>query len=140
MFIGEFTHSVDDKGRLAVPIKFRGALAQGVVITKGLDGCLFLYTKEEWNKVAEKINAMPISQGNARAFARLMLGGAMDSLPDKQGRINLPKYLMAYAGIKSSVIVAGLVNRLEIWDSKAWQEYKAKTEKDAEKMAEELFI
>ncbi|MBU1083267.1 division/cell wall cluster transcriptional repressor MraZ [Patescibacteria group bacterium] len=140
MFIGEFTHSVDDKGRLAVPIKFRGALAQGVVITKGLDGCLFLYTKEEWEKVAEKINAMPVSQSNARAFSRLMLGGAMDSVPDKQGRVNLPKYLMAYAGIKSSVIVAGLVNRLEIWDSKVWQEYKAKTEKDAEKMAEELFI
>lgn len=140
MFIGEFNHSIDDKGRLAVPIKFRAALAQGVVITKGLDGCLFLYTKAEWNKVAEKINAMPISQSNARAFSRLMLGGAMDMLPDKQGRVNLPKYLMAYAKIKNSVIVAGLVNRLEIWDSKAWQEYKAKTEKDAEKMAEELFI
>lgn len=140
MFIGEFNHSIDDKGRLAVPIKFRAALAQGVVITKGLDGCLFLYTKTEWDKVAEKINAMPVSQSNARAFSRLMLGGAMDMLPDKQGRVNLPKYLMSYAGIKSSVIVAGLVNRLEIWDSKAWQEYKAKTEKDAEKMAEELFI
>jgi MraZ protein len=140
MFIGEFNHSIDDKGRLAVPIKFRAALAQGVVITKGLDGCLFLYTKTEWDKVAEKINAMPISQSNARAFSRLMLGGAMDMLPDKQGRVNLPKYLMSYAKIKSSVIVAGLVNRLEIWDSKAWQEYKAKTEKDAEKMAEELFI
>jgi len=140
MFIGEFNHSIDDKGRLAVPVKFRAALAQGVVVTKGLDGCLFLYTKEEWDKVAEKINAMPVSQSNARAFSRLMLGGAMDMMPDKQGRVNLPKYLMAYAKIKNSVIVAGLVNRLEIWDSKAWQEYKAKTEKDAEKMAEELFI
>lgn len=140
MFIGEFTHSIDEKGRLAVPIKFRAVLAQGAVITKGLGGCLFLYTKSEWDKVAEKINNMPVSQSNARAFSRFMLGGAMDMLPDKQGRINLPKYLMAYAGIKNNVIVVGLLNRLEIWDSKAWQEYKVKTEKDVEAMAEQLFI
>lgn len=140
MFIGEFAHSIDDKGRLAVPIKFRAVLAQGAVITKGLGGCLFLYTKSEWDKVAEKINNMPVSQSNARAFSRFMLGGAMDMLPDKQGRVNLPKYLMAYAGIKNNVIVVGLLNRLEIWDSKAWQEYKVKTEKDVEAMAEQLFI
>lgn len=140
MFIGEFTHAIDDKGRLAVPIKFRAVLAQGAVITKGLGGCLFLYTKSEWDRVAEKINNMPVSQSNARALSRFMLGGAMDMLPDKQGRINLPKYLMAYAGIKSNVIVVGLLNRLEIWDSKAWQEYKVKTEKDVEAMAEQLFI
>ncbi|OGB74121.1 cell division/cell wall cluster transcriptional repressor MraZ [candidate division Kazan bacterium RBG_13_50_9] len=140
MFIGEYTHSIDDKGRLAIPIKFRGALAAGAVVTKGLDGCLFLYTKDEWDKLVERISAMPFSQSNARAFSRLMLAGAMDVLPDKQGRVNLPKYLAAYAGIKSNVIVAGLFNRLEIWDSKAWQEYKKKTEKDSEAMAEQLFI
>ena len=140
MFVGEFSHLVDDKGRLAVPIKFRGALTEGAVVTKGLDGCLFLYTRKEWDKLAEKITSMPISQSNARAFSRLVLAGAMDVTPDKQGRINLPKYLTDFAGIKNNVIVAGLFNRLEIWDSKAWQEYKKKTEKDAETMAEQLFI
>ena len=140
MFIGEYSHSIDDKGRLAVPVKFRGALANGAVVTKGLEGCLFLYTNEEWKKLADKINATPISQANARAFARLMLAGAMDVQPDKQGRVVLPKYLLQYAGVKSSVIVAGLLNRLEIWEAKAWQEYKTKTEKDAASMAEQLFI
>lgn len=140
MFIGEYSHSIDDKGRLAVPVKFRGALASGAVVTKGLEGCLFLYTNDEWKKLAEKINATPISQANARAFARLMLAGAMDVQPDKQGRIVLPKYLLSYAKIKTNVIVAGLLNRLEIWEAKAWQEYKTKTEKDAENMAEQLLI
>ena len=140
MFIGEYSHSIDDKGRLAVPVKFRGALASGAVVTKGLEGCLFLYTNDEWKKLADKINATPISQRNARAFSRLMLAGAMDVQPDKQGRIVLPKYLLHYAGIKTNVIVAGLLNRLEIWEAKAWQEYKTKTEKDAENMAEQLLI
>lgn len=140
MFIGEFSHSIDDKGRLAIPVKFRPMLASGAVVTKGLDGCLFLYTKDEWNKLVERINNMPFSQSNSRAFSRLMLAGAMDAVPDKQGRINLPKYLTVYAGIKNNVIVAGLFNRLEIWDSKAWQEYKKKTEKDVDSMAEQLFI
>jgi len=140
MFIGEFSHSVDDKGRLAVPVKFRADLIGEVVITKGLDGCLFLYTRKEWDKLVEKIKQMPISQGNARAFSRLMLGGAIDSVPDKQGRINLPKYLLSYAGIKTNVVVAGLYDRLEIWDAKRWDEYKKKTEKDVEKLAEQLFI
>ena len=140
MFIGEYSHSVDDKSRLAIPVKFRGALASGAVVTKGLEGCLFLYTNDEWKKLTDKINAMPISQANARAFSRLMLAGAMDVQPDKQGRVVLPKYLLTYAGIKSSVVVAGLLNRLEIWDAKAWQEYKTATEKDTAAMAEQLFI
>ena len=140
MFIGEFLHSIDEKGRLAVPIKFRSDLAEGAIVTKGLDGCLFLYTRGEWDKLVQKIKNMPISQSNARTFSRFILGGAIDLVPDKQGRINLPKYLMSYAGIKNNVIVTGLVDRLEIWDAKAWQEYKKKTEKDVEKMAEQLFI
>ncbi len=140
MFVGEFSHLIDNKGRLAIPIKFRSTLAEGLVVTKGLDGCLFLYTRKEWDILAAKINSMPFSQSNARAFARLILGGAMDLVPDKQGRINLPKYLLDFAKIKSNVIIAGLFNRLEIWDSKAWEEYKKKTEKDVEGMAEQLFI
>lgn len=140
MFIGEFLHSIDEKGRLAVPIKFRADLTGGTIVTKGLDGCLFLYTRSEWDKWVQKMKNMPISQSNARALSRLMLGGAIDLIPDKQGRINLPKYLMTYAGIKNNVIVIGLYDRLEIWDAKTWQEYKKKTEKDVEKIAEQLFI
>ena len=140
MFIGEYAHSIDDKGRLAIPVKFRAELASGAVVTKGFDKCLFLYTLSEWQKLVERINSMPVSQSNSRAVARMMLAGAMDVTPDKQGRINLPKYLTAYSGIKNNVVVTGLYNRLEIWDSGAWQEYKKKTEKDADSAAEQLFI
>ena len=140
MFIGEYSHTIDEKSRLAIPIKFRAELASGAVVTKGLDGCLFLYTSTEWHKLVEKLNTMPISQKNARAFSRLILAGAMDVDLDKQGRIVLPKYLTDYAKMNHSVIVAGLFNRLEIWDAKVWQEYKAKTEKDSEVLAEQLFI
>jgi MraZ protein len=140
MFIGEYSHSIDDKGRLAVPVKFRGALASGAVVTKGLEGCLFLYTNKGWKEWADKIRSTPTSQANARAFARLMLGGAMEVQPDKQGRIVLPKYLLTYAKIKTSVIVVGLLDRLEIWDAKALQEYKQKTEKDVASTAEQLSI
>ncbi len=140
MFIGEYSHTIDEKSRLAIPIKFRAELASGAIVTKGLDGCLFLYTSTEWHKLVEKLNTMPISQKNARAFSRLILAGAMDVDLDKQGRIVLPKYLTDYAKMDHSVIVAGLFNRLEIWDAKVWQEYKAKTEKDSEVLAEQLFI
>ncbi len=140
MFIGEYSHTIDEKSRLAVPIKFRAELAGGAVVTKGLDGCLFLYTTSEWQKLVDKLNAMPISQKNARAFSRLILAGAMDVELDRQGRIVLPKYLMDYASLRHSVIVAGLFNRLEIWDAKVWQEYKDSTEKESEALAEQLFI
>ena len=140
MFIGEYSHTIDEKSRLAVPIKFRAELTSGAVVTKGLDGCLFLYTLGEWEKLVEKLNVMPISQKNARAFSRLILAGAMDVELDRQGRMVLPKYLTDYAKIDHNVIVAGLFNRLEIWDQKAWQEYKASTEKESEALAEQLFI
>ena len=140
MFIGEYSHTIDEKSRLAIPIKFRADLASGAVVTKGLDGCLFLYTLNEWGKWVEKINAMPVSQQSARAFSRMMLGGAMDVEIDKQGRIILPKYLIDYAQIKHQVIITGLYNRLEIWDKQVWEAYKERTEKESAAMAEQLFI
>jgi len=138
MFIGEYNHNLDDKGRLAVPSKFRGKLSDGAVVTRGLDNCLFLYTKAEWEKLAEKLAALPISQSNTRAFSRLMLAGAMDVSLDKQGRVILPDYLRKFAGMKKAVVVAGLYNRLEIWDEKAWNDYKAITENEATDIAEKL--
>lgn len=140
VFIGEYTHLLDDKGRVAIPAKFRAILKKGAIVTKGLDGCLFLYTAPEWMKLVAKLNEMPISQGNARAFARLMVAGAMGVNVDSQGRINLPNYLIKFAGLKKNVIVAGLMNRLEIWDETTWAKYKTKTEPESEKIAEELFI
>ncbi|MFA5009893.1 MAG: division/cell wall cluster transcriptional repressor MraZ [Patescibacteria group bacterium] len=140
LFIGEYKHQLDDKGRLAIPAKFRSKLKKGAVVTKGLDGCLFLYTADEWSKLVAKLTQMPISQGNARAFARLMLAGAMMVEIDSQGRINLPNYLIDFAQLKGSSIIAGLMSRLEIWSEKAWDAYKKKTEKESEKMAEALFI
>jgi len=138
MFIGEYNHNLDNKGRLAVPIKFRGDLKKGAVVTKGLDGCLFLYTLEEWKILADKLSRLPISQSNTRAFSRLMLAGAMDVQIDKQGRIVIPDYLRKFAGLKKKTVINGLYNRLEIWDEGKWENYKNKTEKESDNIAEKL--
>jgi len=138
MFIGEYTHNLDEKGRLAIPKKFRAELAKGAVVTRGLDNCLFLYTKKEWDMLATKLAALPFAQANTRAFARLMLAGAMDVDMDKQGRIILPEYLRTFAGIAKNVIVAGLYNRLELWDQEKWNQYKERTEKESVVIAEQM--
>lgn len=138
MFIGEYNHNIDDKGRLAIPVKFRNALSKGAVVTRGLDNCLFLYPKKEWEKLAEKLAALPISQANSRAFARLMLAGAMDVELDKQGRAVLPEYLRAFANIKKNTVIAGLYNRLEIWDEELWKKYKGQTEAESGAIAERM--
>lgn len=138
MFIGEYQHLIDDKGRLAVPAKFRGALKNGAVVTHGLDHCLFVFEKREWEIWAGKIKAMPIAKSNSRAFGRLMLGGAMEASLDVQGRILIPDYLKEYAGLKKNAIITGLYNRLEIWDAENWKKYKSKTEASSEDIAEQL--
>ena len=138
MFIGEYSHSLDTKGRMAVPAKFRQELKNGAVVTRGLDNCLFVYTKREWEKLVEKISSLPLTQQKSRAFARLMLAGAMDVETDKQGRILIPEYLRDFAGLKKETVIAGLYSRLEIWDKRVWEKYKKLTEKDSNKIAEEL--
>lgn len=138
MFIGEYEHSIDTKGRMAVPAKFRAKLASGAVVTRGLDKCLFLYAKEEWEKIAEKLANLPLSKSNARAFARLMLAGAMEVEIDKQGRINVPKYLTKYASVSGKAVIAGLYNRLEIWNPKDWDSYKEQAEEGSSEIVEEL--
>ncbi len=140
MFIGEYSNKIDDKGRLAIPVKFREELAGGAIVTRGLDGCLFVYSKNEWQKLAEKLTTLPLTAANARAFSRHLLGGAMDLEIDKQGRVNLPSYLRQSASIKSQVTVIGLMNRLEIWDQAAWQSYQAKTEAASTEIAEQLLF
>ncbi len=138
MFLGEYHHTVDEKGRLAMPSKFRGALATGVVVTRGLDRSLFVYPKAEWELVATKLAALPLGQADTRAFARLMLAGAMEVELDGSGRINIPEYLRTYAGLAKDVVVAGLYNRLEVWDEATWKTYAAQTEEQGNAIAERL--
>lgn len=138
MFIGEYQHSLDDKGRLAIPAKFRARLAKGAVVTRGLDQSLFLYPLDEWRKLADRLAKLPLSQANTRAFSRLMLAGAMDVRVDSQGRIMLPDYLRKYAKMGKKIVLAGLYNRIELWDNEAWNHYKNATEKKSSDIAEQL--
>jgi MraZ protein len=138
MFIGEYTLSIDEKGRLSIPSKFRDELQGKAIVTRGLDNSLFLYPTAEWTKVAEKLAALPISKANTRAFARLMLAGAMDCEIDKAGRITIPDYLRDFAKVHKKAVIAGMYNRMEIWSENLWKKYKTNTEKDSTKIAEQL--
>jgi MraZ protein len=138
MFIGEYSHNLDEKGRISVPAKFRKQLAEGIVITRGLDHCLFVYPRREWQEIAEKLANLPLSQRKSRAFARLMLAGAWDAVPDTQGRVMIPDYLREYATIAKRVVITGLYNRLEMWDEEVWQKYKHQTEEESDAIAESL--
>ncbi|NTW22212.1 division/cell wall cluster transcriptional repressor MraZ [Candidatus Falkowbacteria bacterium] len=138
MFIGEYKHNLDAKGRLAIPAKFRVLLEGGAVVTKGLDNCLFLYPKKEWEQLARKLAALPIGKANTRAFARLMLAGAAEVDFDSQGRIILPEHLRKFAGLNKTTVVAGLFDRLEIWDESVWEAYKEGTEAKSGDIAEAL--
>ncbi len=138
MFIGEYHHQLDDKGRVATPVKFRTDLAKGAVVTRGLDSSLFLLPLEEWGKLADRLSNLPLGQANSRAFARLMLAGAMDVKLDKQGRFIIPEYLRDYAGLQKKVVIVGVSTRIEIWNEETWNTYRSKTEADAESIAEQL--
>ncbi|MDP1719163.1 MAG: division/cell wall cluster transcriptional repressor MraZ [bacterium] len=138
MFIGEYTHSLDAKGRVALPVKFRQKLGDGAIIARGLDHCLFVFTKESWEKLTAKIAAMSFMKSDSRAFARLMLAGASEAEFDNQGRILIPEYLRQYASLKKQAIFAGLYDRIEIWDETNWQSYKSKTEASSDDIAEKL--
>lgn len=138
MFIGEYSYTIDDKGRLSLPPKFKSKLLDGCVVTRGLDHCLWLYPMNEWEKIAESLSNLPITQKNARSFSRLMLSGAMDIKPDKLGRINLPNYLKQYSKIGSKVVVAGMYNRLEIWPEDGWNDFKKGMEDNSEEIAEQI--
>lgn len=138
MFIGEYHHSIDPKKRLALPSKFRGSFKKKAVITRGLDNCLFIYSLSEWEKIAEKLGGMPVGESSTRSFVRLMLAGAVDVELDSQGRILIPDYLKNYANLEKNVVVAGLFNRLEIWNEKDWEKYKKSAEKNQDKIAEQL--
>ena len=138
MFIGEYTYSIDEKKRLAVPLKFRELLGKEAVITRGLDQCLFLYPMKEFEAMAEKISKLPFAKADARSFGRLMFTGAMEVTFDNLGRILVPDFLKTYASLGKKVVVAGLYNRVEVWDEKKWNDYKQKAETEAGDIAERL--
>lgn len=138
MFIGEYSATLDDKGRIAIPTKFRTQLDAQVVITRGLDQSLFLYPLAEWAKLAEKLANLPIATANTRAFSRLMLAGAMDCEIDKQGRVILPSYLKIFAKMEKRIVFAGMYNRIELWSEALWLAYKEQTEKESTAIAEQL--
>ncbi len=138
MFLGEFEHTIDQKGRLAIPVKFRNALSDGAVVTRGLDGCLTVYPKKVWESLAARIAGLPMTDPNARAFSRFMLSGAVDAEADKQGRVMLPAYLREHAGLKSNVVVAGLYDRVEIWDEAKWSSYNQEADANSSDIASRL--
>ena len=138
MFMGEYNHTVDTKGRLIVPSKFREQLGDEFVVTKGLDGCLFVYSKSEWENIEEKFRNVPLTTKDASKFARFFFAGAASCEVDKQGRILLPVVLREYAGIEKDVVSVGVFNRVEIWDKDKWQESNSYDDMDeiAEHMAD----
>ena len=138
MLIGEYKHNLDPKKRLAIPSKFRKELGSGAVLTKGLDGCLFIFPSKNWAPFAEMLGGLSIGKQDTRSFSRLFLSGAVEVEFDSLGRILIPDVLKEYAQLNKSIIVAGLFNRLEIWDEKRWNSYKAKLEKNSDSIAEKL--
>jgi len=128
MFLGEYIHTIDDKGRLTIPAKFRGLLAAGLVVTRGFDQNLMIFPLDGWQELAERIAQRPLSDEDVRAFRRRVFSGAVDLEPDRQGRILLPPYLRDFAGIDGEVIIAGMFNYVELWNTEAWTTVKASIE------------
>ena len=138
LFLGEFQHTVDQKGRLAIPAKFRDELANGAVVTRGFDKCLVIYPRREWEALAEKVSRLPQTQPNVRTLSRLLYSGAVDLSLDSQGRTILPQFLREYAGIDANVAVIGLYQRIEVWCLEDWNAVKATTEAAGGSLAEQL--
>lgn len=132
MFLGEFTHNIDDKGRLTIPAKFRGLLAAGLVVTRGFDRNLMAFSLDEWQELAGRIAQRPLSDEGVRAFRRRVFSGAVDLTPDRQGRILVPPYLREFAGIEGEVVIAGMFNYIELWNTDAWQEVRQSIENNSD--------
>ncbi len=139
MFLGEYRHTIDDKGRMTIPSGFRPELANGVVVTRGLDGCLFVFPQSEWGGFVKTLREKSsLVHKMARDFNRFLFSGAKDIIPDRQGRILLPPYLRQYADLDGEAIVIGADTRLEIWNPERWYEVRSKVEENAEMIAEQL--
>ena len=138
MLIGEYTHAIDPKKRLSLPAKFRKELGDTVVVTRGLDNCLFVYSPSQWQRITDKVAQLPLGQADTRGFNRFFLSGAVEVDIDSVGRILIPDFLKEFAGLTTKVVLAGIHDRVEIWDEKTWIDYKRRIEKQADALAEKL--
>ncbi|HEY4498558.1 MAG TPA: division/cell wall cluster transcriptional repressor MraZ [Candidatus Paceibacterota bacterium] len=138
MFVGEYTHSIDSKNRLSLPSKFRLEMGKKVILTPGLDGCLFVFTVKKWAQIAEQLSKSSMLQADSRGFNRYMFGGATEAEIDRIGRVLVPEFLRTGAKLSEKVAVIGVQDRVEIWSEKKWKQYKSVTEKRADTLAEKL--
>ncbi len=138
MLIGEYTHTIDDKNRLSLPAKFRTEMGKKVVLTRGLDKCVAIFTEKEWRKIADKLSESSMLQADSRSFNRFMFGGAVETEVDSIGRILLPDFLKTWGSLGTKVVVIGVQSRVEIWNEKAWEANKETIEKQADTLAEKL--
>lgn len=137
-FMGEYQHSIDEKGRMIIPAKFRDELGPTFVITRGLDQCLFVYPMGEWEILEQKLKALPLMKSDARAFTRFFFSGAVECELDKQGRVNIPSNLRDHANLEKDSIIIGVSSRVEIWSKEAWEGYAAQSEQSFNEIAEKL--
>lgn len=138
MLLGEYEHTLDDKRRVSLPSQFRKEIGKTVVLTRGLDHCIFGYSLSHWERIAEDLSNLPLGRADSRAFNRFMLSGAVKVDIDSAGRILIPEFLKEFAGLDDKVIMAGVYSRIEIWQIDRWQSYKQGVEKEADKLAEKL--
>jgi MraZ protein len=138
MLVGEYTHTIDDKKRVALPARFRVELSKKVVITRGLDGCLFVYSESEWKTFAHRLAEMSVGDSSSRAFNRFILAGAVETDVDSSGRILIPDFLKTFANLGDKVVLAGVMTRVELWSENSWVEYKRKVEQEADILADKL--
>lgn len=138
MFYGEYQHSIDPKGRVIIPARFREGLGERFILTKGLDECLFAYSSDEWANLEAKLKTLPLSSKDARAFVRFFFSGATECEVDKQGRILIPGNLREYAGLEKEIYIIGVSTRVEIWDKARWESYSSDDNLSADKIAEKM--
>lgn len=139
MFIGEYHHSIDDKGRLIIPSKFRDELGEKFIVTRGIENCLFVYSEESWTKIVDKLESLPFTKKDARQFIRFFLSGATIAEFDKQGRINITSPLISYANINKECVIIGTGDRLEIWSEESWNDFFTSAKDNMSDIAENLF-
>ena len=138
LLIGEYEHTLDDKKRISLPKAFRASLGGRVVVTRGLDSCLFVYSRDSWGKIAEKLQSLSFVNPDTRGFNRFILSGAVEVEVDDVGRILIPDHQKMFAGLKRKVVFTGVSDRVEIWDADRWFRYKTRIDRDAERMAKKL--
>ena len=139
MFIGEYHHTIDEKGRIIIPAKFREELGNNFIVTRGIDNCLFVYSNEKWDMITTKLNALPFTKKDARTFNRFFMSGATDVELDKQGRVNISKPLIDYANLLKDCVIIGTGDRLEVWSQESWDSFFDSTKDSMSDIAENLF-